>query len=370
MSAEKNNGIKDNDNGRIDTRIIQRARKQVIPFFVLNNAQYPPARELCRVTIRKTARELAIGQVMHYLTPFVPEEIAPLAESAKEENGVPALSKLLAEEVQLLSFPDIFYRITQVLENPQSSATDLAEVVSTDTSLAARLLRLVNSAYYGLASKVDNIPRAIALVGTNELSSLALGISVVNHFKNIPPQLVDMQSFWRHSITCGVFARILAGRKGIRAVERFFVAGLLHDIGRLVLYQKAPLASCRAMVLAQSGPRDMHEAEKEVFGYDHGAVGGRLLQEWKMPESLISMVRFHHHPEKAREILDAAVVHLADVMAVAYGIGYQSLELVPAINDQAWDALGLSPEIIKQAFVKAEGQINDINHILQSGADQ
>ena len=366
VTFENENGINGIANGRIDSRVLQRAKQQVVPFFVLNNSQHPAARELCRVTILKTARELAAGQVMHHLTPCVPEEIAPLSESAKRENGAPALTNLLAGEVELLSFPNIYYRIVEILEDPKSSAADLSQVVSTDTSLAARLLRLVNSAYYGLASKVDNIPRAIAMVGTNELSSLALGISVVNHFKDIPAELIDMKSFWRHSITCGVFARILAGHKGIRSVERFFVAGLLHDIGRLVLLQKAPLASTRAMVLAQSGPNDMHVAEKEVFGYDHASVGGLLLREWKLPGNLTTMVRFHHRPENAEEVLDASIIHLADVMAVAYGIGYISLELVPGINEKAWEVLGLSTEMFKPAFVKAEDQINDINHIVQS----
>ena len=370
MSAEKSNEIEDNGNRRIDSRILQRAKKQAIPFFALNNSQHPAARELCRVAILKVARELAAGQVMHHLTPFVPEEIAPLADSDKEKSGAPSLARLLDDEVGLLSFPDIFYRIMEVLEDPKSSSSDLAEVVSTDPSLAARLLRLVNSAYYALASKVDNIPRAIAVVGTNELSSLAMGISLVNHFRDIPPQLVDMLSFWRHSIACGVFSRILATHKGARAVERFFVAGLLHDIGRLVLYQKAPLASSQAMVLAQSGPMDMHRAEQEVLGYNHAQVGGRLMQEWKMPESLMNMVFFHHSPEKAPDLAEAALVHVADAMAVAHGIGYVNLELVPEINEKAWEALGLSPEIIKPAFAKAEIQINDINHILGAGLGQ
>ena len=348
----------------IDPSVMNLSREKAALFFHLFDLARPVDAELFRVASLKIAHELTDGQIMHLLNADFLEEYAPLWDPDTPEEETPRLSRILGEEIELSSFPDIYYKIIEVLDNPLSSAAQVADVVGRDTSLSAKLLKLVNSAYFGFMSKIDSIQRAITLVGHDELSTLALGISVIHYFKDIPRELIDMGAFWRHSIACGTFARILAGFKGIRSEEPYFVAGLLHDIGRLILFKRAPRTTAKAMVKAFQGPTSLAEAERDVLGYDHAAVGGLLLQEWRFPSHLVEMVRLHHGPDKAAGSIGPAIVHLADILAVTYGIGQTSLELVPRIDQSAWETVGLSSSVFATAFAEAEKQINDINTIL------
>ncbi|MEW5723510.1 MAG: HDOD domain-containing protein [Thermodesulfobacteriota bacterium] len=349
--------------GHIDPKVLAWCEGPVASFFALTDLSHPVVRGLYRIARLRTAQALTAGEIMHHLRPDLLEEYAPLVPWEGWESEVPPLAGLLQEEVELSSFPDIYHRILEVLENPMSSAVQLAAVVDKDTSLSAKLLKLVNSAFFGFVSKVDTIHRAIALVGTDELTTLALGLSVVHYFRDIPRELMDMRVFWRHSVSCGVFAKTLAGLKGLEARERFFVAGLLHDLGRLIMFKKLPRAATRAMIRAHTEPMSLAEAEREVIGYDHAAVGGLLLQKWKIPPALSQMVRFHHGPEKAENQVEASIVHLADVMALVHGFGQVSLERVPPPSERAWEILGLGPRDLVRAFVQADDQIQEINMI-------
>jgi HD-like signal output (HDOD) protein len=348
----------------IDPDVMNLSREKAAKFFYLFDLAHPVDAELFRVASLKIANELSEGRVMHHLNADLLEEYAPLWDPEIPEDEAPRLSRILGDEIELSSFPDIYFKIIEVLDSPLSSAGQAADVVGQDTSLSAKLLKLVNSAYFGFMSKIDSIQRAITLVGHHELSTLALGISVIHYFKDIPRELIDMGAFWRHSIACGTFARILAGLKGMGSEEPYFVAGLLHDIGRLILFMKAPRATTKAMVQAFQVPTSLAEAERDVLGYDHAAVGGLLLQEWRFPSHLVEMVRLHHGPDKAPGSLGPAIIHLADVLAVAYGIGQISMELVPKIDSSAWETVGLSPDVFATVFSEAERQINDINTIL------
>ncbi|MBU2552673.1 MAG: HDOD domain-containing protein [Proteobacteria bacterium] len=355
--------IEARDAARLDPVVLQRAEELVEAFFSLTDHRHEAVAELHRLAVLRTARDLASGVVMHNLRPQMLEEMSPLATSEFRETEVPPLGRLLEGEVELSSMPDIYFRLNEVLNDPLSSVADLAEVVEKDASLAAKLLRLVNSPFYGFMSRIDTILRAISLVGTDELTTLALGISVVHRFKDIPPELVDMPAFWRHSITCGVFAKVLAGYRPGLSVERFFVAGLLHDLGRLILFKKLPRATTEAMIMAQRDLKPLHQAEQEVIGYDHAQAGGRLLLEWKIPPALVDMVRWHHAPDRPLETAESAIIHVADLIAVVFGIGRQTLERVPPLNVSAWSALELSTNVLAPAFTRAEEQIEGIFNI-------
>src|SRR5919202_2651911 len=149
----------------------------------------------------------------------------------------------------------IYLRLSEVMDHPLSSSSDVAKVIADDPDLTARLLRLVNSPIYGFPSRISTVTQAISIVGMNQLNDLAVGASFVQMFGQVPQELVNMTSFWQHSVACAVAARILATCRRESNAERFFVAGLLHDIGRPIIFQRLPTESRTALECARATGR-------------------------------------------------------------------------------------------------------------------
>jgi putative nucleotidyltransferase with HDIG domain len=345
----------------IDPEVLARAETLEERRFRLADLSHPAVQAVFKVAVRRRARMLAKGE--HTL----PGDEAP-EEAAYEASDVIDPGDLVRRQSQLASYPDIYMRIVEVLNNPRSSASHIAEVVGKDASVSAKLLRLVNSPFYGFPSRIDTLSRAVALIGANELSTLALGISVVNTFKGISPELLDMREFWKHSVACGVIARILSTHKIGLTEERFFVAGLLHDIAKLVMYNEMPLAMAAGLGMTASGSMSQHEAERMVVGYDHTVVGEMLLKEWRLPPALEKMIRHHHSPSARGGVLEAAIIHIADLMTIGLFHGNSGNPLVPALDESAWNGLSLSPGVIPVAAKQAERQIREILGVFLEGA--
>jgi len=260
---------------------------------------------------------------------------------------------ILREEPKLVSPPEVYQRISDVLRDPGSSVEDAAESIRHDPSLTAKLLRLVNSSYYArtmramrgrFPAKVDNLSRAVMVVGGRQLATLALGVSVLPLFQDIPPSWVNMRMFWEHSVGCATAARAIADVSGRGNPETAFVAGLLHDIGRVVLFKQAAGHMGRAMRQAVADDAPLHLAERDGLGFDHAALGGILLQKWQFPANLEKMVRYHHDLEEPLFIDEPAVIHLADCVATSMGWGGSGNRHAPPLSEAAWDVLGLTGE--------------------------
>ncbi|MEW5772816.1 MAG: HDOD domain-containing protein [Thermodesulfobacteriota bacterium] len=339
---------------------LARARGELTPYFAHADLEHPAMREIFRLCVQRWARGAPSDCALVGLEscPLPEPGIGPRKDVFAKGEGTPA--SLVRSEVELTSFPDIYFQINEVLQSPRSSASHIADVVSKDTSLTAKLLKLVNSAFYGFPAKIDTISRAIAILGTNELTTLALGISVVENFANIPESLVDMKGFWKHSVACGVLSRILASSKVGLSEERFFVAGLIHDVGRLVMFKRLPFASTQALVLSRSTRTPLREVEQEVLGFDHSAVSGALLKAWKFPATLELPVRHHHAPSNAMNPLEPSIIHVADVLAIAMQYGSSGSAYVPPLQEKAWENLGQGPGILAQAMAQADRQISEI----------
>lgn len=255
----------------------------------------------------------------------------------------PTIEDLLRKSTEIASLPAVYMRLVEVMEDPYSSAEDVGAVISEDTGLTARLLRLVNSAMYGFPSKIESVKQGLTVVGTQQIHDLALATSVVDMFKDVPQDLVDMDTFWHHSIGCGVCARALATELRAPNVERLFVAGLLHDIGRLIVFQHYPEGARAAVELARSDGHLLFDAERESMGYDHAAVGQALLAAWNLPASLREPVAYHHKPTRAQKFrVEVAVIHLADIMAHAMLMGNSGERFVPPLRPEAWERLGVA----------------------------
>lgn len=258
---------------------------------------------------------------------------------------------------RLASPPLIYDRLMTAIQDPRSRSSDIANVLSEDPGLSARVLRVVNSAFFAFPKRIDTVTQAVTVVGTAQIRDLALATSVITAFKDVPRDLVDMLGFWSHSLACGVAARVLAKHLREYNVERYFVAGLIHDVGRLVMYLREGEAVRKALESHAKTELDLHKAEKEVFGFDHAQVGGYLLDSWNLPASFREAVAYHHNPARAQEYpREAATVHIADIIANALELGSGGQSRVPALNEKAWELVGLDSEIIPVILPEVEQQ--------------
>ena len=267
---------------------------------------------------------------------------------------------LMKGTLEIPSLPMIFTRIDEAVNNPRSSLADIGRVISEDSSLTARLLKIVNSAFYSFPSKIETISRAVTVVGTQQLRDLALATSVMKLFQGIPPDLINMEAFWKHSIACGVAARVLAAHKREANIERFFVAGILHDIGRLVLCMKDPDWMRSALGRCHASGELLYKVENEELGFDHASLGRVLLENWKLPASLVETVAYHHNPEAAARFpIEAAVVHLADIIAHAMQLGSSGERFVPPLSPLAWERAGMSAGQLPAAIEQIDRQYRE-----------
>lgn len=277
----------------------------------------------------------------------------------------------LAQEVSsLFVLPDAARRVNELIGDPAASIQDVAEVMQLDAGLTAALLRLANSAYYGLPSKVESVSLAINLVGQNTLRDLVLSVSVTRTFTGIPEAFVDMPSFWDNSTTCGVLCRNLGRLCHIRDVDRLFIAGLLHGVGKLAFYAQRP-AQYRPILEAEQGRESaITAAERRVFGFDHAQLGGELLKAWGLPEMLCDVVAHYPHPLGAgAHQRETAIVHVAHDMATHmsplarnnHGRG----EYQPGFDDAAWELLGADrqglPGLMQTSLLQAVEVLEIIN---------
>jgi len=263
------------------------------------------------------------------------------------------------------SLPTIFLRINDAVNNPRSSLADIGRVISEDPGLTARLLRIVNSAFYSFPSKIDTISRAVTIVGTQQLRDLALATSVMKVFKGIPEDLINMEAFWCHSIGCGITARVLASHRREANLERHFVTGMLHDIGRLLLFMNLPNQSRAALMRCQRSEELLYKVEREEIGFDHATVGSALLQAWNLPASLEEVVAFHHAPQKAlRYPIETAIVHVADIITHTMELGSSGERLVPHLNSEAWEKVGLPASLLPATLGQVEKQFHDATQMI------
>jgi len=273
--------------------------------------------------------------------------------------------ELITGAIDLPSLPEVVMRAMELVNDPESSAIDIGRVLSEDTAMTARLLKIVNSPFYGFPSRIETVSRAITVIGTLDLLDLILATSVVKMFSGVPNDLVSMDSFWKHSLYSGVVARLLAARSKQPNVEHFFVAGLLHDLGSLVIYRKMPELAREALLRARYNGRILREAEQEIMGFDHAAVGAELMRMWKLPNSLVEAIEFHHTPSQAQHYpLVASVVHVADVIASSVRSGGGASEAAPPLDPGAWDLLKLPVQAVEALLVEADQQFGDAQSMI------
>ncbi len=272
---------------------------------------------------------------------------------------------LVGGSVRLASPPAVYGRLMEVLSHPRAGSADIAGVISEDAGLTMRLLKVVNSAFFSFPRPVEDVAQAVRVVGTTQIRDLALATSVQAIFGPIPRELVDVDSFWRHSLACGVTARALAARRGEHNVERFFAAGVLHDVGHLILFSHLPDQAREVIVRAHVSGRPLHECERDTLGYDHAELGHALMARWNLPVPFQEAVAYHHAPSRATRFpLDAALVHVAEVTVHALGPGRTGEDQVPPFDARAWELLGIDVADFPLVWEDAERQLVAALHFM------
>jgi len=325
---------------QVDDAALDEASEYVRGFFSFVDPDQPVAIATYAHVAKLTAKRMATGWKLPSMDQRRAANVEHLSDAFPMEVVDP--SKIALEEIKLGSFPDVYFRLRKELGSPTFSVKSLADIITRDVSLTAKLLKLANSPLYALPGPVESIERAISVIGTAQLSMLALGVSAVSHFKGIPPELMDMKAFWRHSVGCAIFASILAKAMGDRNTERYFLSGLLHDVGRLVLFKTMPYVSAETLLHARENSLPVVVAEETLFGFTHPAVSDVVFAKWDFPPQISVLVKHHHDPLSAPNPRDAAIVHMADFLANAASIAAGSLYALPPLAAKAWELTGLA----------------------------
>jgi putative nucleotidyltransferase with HDIG domain len=271
--------------------------------------------------------------------------------------------------VKLPEAPTIVLKLNQVIADPHASADDVAQIVGASPSLTALILRIVNSAAFGLPTRVDRISRAVALLGTREISALAMGVSVMRAFMDIPRDLIDMDAFLRHSLACATITRYLAALSNNSQTEQLFIAGLLHDIGKLVLWKYFPkeISALIQSVWAHDYQGPFYAVEKATIGRTHAQLAGQLLKKWKFPEPLRGMILHHHTPSRSQCPSETVLVQMADLIVNAVGLGTSGERVIPGFDTAAWEVVGIANSSVKTAIRQGEQQLRAMEAILSEG---
>jgi putative nucleotidyltransferase with HDIG domain len=275
-------------------------------------------------------------------------------------------SDLVKDIGGLITLPDVYLRITRLIDDPNSSAADIAKAVNQDPSFTIRLLRVANSALYRFPSAVDTVAKAVSVIGTSQVRNLALSMSVASSFDGMLNELVSMPNFWRHSLYCALISRHLARQAGRCDRDALFTAGLLHDIGELVIFNRLPEQAKESLLLVLDSQDELpiHAAEHQVIGFDHSAVGGELARQWNLPPLLEECIAHHHEIAGARQHpREVALVHIGNVLALMAEVDSIEPEEIARIDPLAWQVTGLTEDCIEPAVREAQAEIAEVERL-------
>ena len=274
-----------------------------------------------------------------------------------------AIEDVIRRIHDLPSLPVVVIELLSSMEQEDIDVHLLADKITLDQSLTAKTLRLANSSFYGMQSKVTSIQQAIAVLGFHSIRTLVTACSVTGSFKPAPGNRFDFQGFWRHSVATAVAAKTLAPHLRQNA-ETAFTAGLLHDLGTLVLATSFPAPYDEALAYRRQHDCGMIKAERAVFGLDHALVGSSLAAYWKFPAAIQGAVANHHELIEQDLVSLALTIHVANILAHALDLSGQEDDMVPPLSQRVWRTLALSDDTWMAVFRDTEHAFQDMSQIL------
>ena len=242
-----------------------------------------------------------------------------------------------------------------MLENPNTTAADVGKEIAKDQVLSAKVLKLVNSGFYGFSQPITTIPHAMVLLGFNVVKTLVLTTSVLDMMSH------SMVGLWEHSLACARTCGIITKHLDLPEPEEISVSGLLHDLGKVVMQENLKTEFQAVADMVRERDMLLYEAELEVFGITHAHVGGWLLDKWQLPSQIVEPIAHHHEFHPARANADrTAVIHLADILVRAEGFGSGGDHRVPVISPEALDLLQLRVEDFQPIMDAMNDQFSDL----------
>ncbi|MCD6335336.1 MAG: hypothetical protein DRP97_00890 [Candidatus Latescibacterota bacterium] len=257
----------------------------------------------------------------------------------------PNIKDIITGLGDLPTLPTVVSKVVSMCDDPMTSAGDMERVFSMDQALTAKVLKLINSSYFSLPRRVSSVTRAVAFLGFNAVKAIALTSSVLEMFSGEKEGSgFDYLDFWRHALGTAAGAKVLAKRTRLFQMDDAFVAGLLHDIGKIVLDQLIHDQYMEVLRCARDESLWVLQAEQKLLGFDHTEVGEMVADQWKLPELLSTAIRYHHSPSGVGKnlIKFVGVVHMADYLCRASGVGSGGDAQMPVLQPEMERLLGLS----------------------------
>jgi HD-like signal output (HDOD) protein len=266
-----------------------------------------------------------------------------------------AISDLFKGDLRLASTPDIYSKLQEAIDNPTKSLSDAAYVIEKDASLAIKLLKIVNSAFYGFPSKISSIDRAISLVGTKELQNIVLSTIAIDTFSDLPGELISMHDFWARNLRCALIAKGIDNFLGQEFSDSIFISGILHHIGQLVFFRRIPELAREVNLILQSREDpsnvDEMEIEEDIIGFNHYTTGAALTKLWRLPDVITQSIALHPYPDNTENFHKAAsIIRLAD--------SYSKIELSFSASES--NHLDISADDIGHIIDKAYDEFDEI----------
>lgn len=271
------------------------------------------------------------------------------------------VAKLLANFGELPTLPAVLHKINALLSNPRTTAVEVGLAISTDQAIAAKIIRLVNSALYGFPGRISTISHAIVILGFSTVKSIILTTAILSQF-NLKAKITgfEMTGLWKHSLATGSLAKLIAQEVGFKGKEEAFVGGLLHDIGKAVHALLLPEDFGKLVATAHEKHQWFYEVELIQNGITHIEIGTALADKWNLPADLKACITHHHHPMRADHHSQlVAIVHVADIMARGLCIGTPGDPSIPLIDQEAWTLLNLDATKIEKILSQFDKEMEN-----------
>jgi HD-like signal output (HDOD) protein len=290
----------------------------------------------------------------------------PVAAVAPGKTLSPDLQQALLRVAEIRSLPEITTRIVQVVEDPRATARDMHDIIRMDPALAAKILRVVNSAFYGLPSQVASLERAILLLGLSAVKNIALAASLSRLFSAaaLAEQFVA-RDIWRHCVAVGVCSRLLASAGNSNQADEAFVAGLVHDVGLIVVQQLFPAKLKVVAAQCNAAAQSFCALEQGVIGADHQTFGAALATKWRFPAGLYHAIAYHHEPltlqPEFRKI--PAIVYAADTLCGRERYGFWLTSQGQELRETILQPVALVPEFLEQMAAELPGRVEEAERV-------
>lgn len=297
-----------------------------------------------------------------------------MSDANQEKTKIEQWQKLLEKVNDIPTLPIVATRVTELINDPNSSSGDIADVLKKDQVLTAKVLKLINSPYYGIPGEVTDVKRALAYLGFNTLAQLVLSVSVISMFPDNHNTNFSMHAFWKHALGTAVASEVIGKKINYARPEECFTCGLLHDIGKIVLFMLSPDDFIKIIQIAEREKISFTDVEKRLGVPPHGYLGEYIANKWRLPLVIRMSIRYHHFDVRKMDTIlpsmkpAVQIVSLANQIVVQENIGFSGNASGGVINDDLLAPLGLQQSDLKSIIEKIHADVDNVGAFLRSAA--